>query len=62
MNFDACTFAVSIHQKIKKDMVTIVLLVLNLLTNSLTTVHTNENGKQQIQNASEFVILDEISQ
>ncbi len=42
-------------------MVTIVLLVINLLTNTLTTIHTNEGGKQQIQNNSEFVIVDEMN-
>jgi hypothetical protein len=42
-------------------MATIILLVLNLLTNNLTIVNTNESGKQHIQNSTEFVIMDEVS-
>lgn len=38
---------------------TIILLVLNLITNSMYTVHTTDSGKNQYQNSSEFVIMDE---
>ena len=40
---------------------TFILIVLNLLLNSYTTVITNEAGKNQIKNSSEYVIIqDEI--
>lgn len=40
---------------------TIVLLVLNLILNSYTTVTTDQSGKTQIQNNSEFIIIDEVA-
>lgn len=40
---------------------TIVLLVLNLILNSYTTVTTDQSGKAQIQNNSEFIIIDEVA-
>jgi hypothetical protein len=40
---------------------TFILIVLNLLINSYTTVITNESGKTQIQNSTEYIIItDEI--
>jgi hypothetical protein len=40
---------------------TFILIVLNLLINSYTTVITNESGKTQIQNSTELIIIqDEI--
>ncbi len=38
---------------------TIVLLVLNLVLSSFTTVITNESGKTQIKNSTEFIIIEE---
>lgn len=40
---------------------TIVLLVLNLILNSYTTVTTNEGGKVQIQNSTDYIIIDEVN-
>jgi hypothetical protein len=40
---------------------TFILIVLNLLLNSYTTVITNESGKNQIKNSTEYIIVqDEI--
>ena len=40
---------------------TFILIVLNLLLNTYTTVITNESGKTQIQNNTEYIIVtDEI--
>jgi hypothetical protein len=38
---------------------TFILIVLNLLINSYTTVITNESGKTQIQNSTEFIIVND---
>ncbi|MEY3241485.1 MAG: hypothetical protein RIR11_2924 [Bacteroidota bacterium] len=38
---------------------TFILIVLNLLINSYTTVITNESGKTQIQNSTEFIIIND---
>jgi hypothetical protein len=38
---------------------TFILIVLNLLLNSYTTVITNESGKTQIQNSTEFIIVQD---
>jgi hypothetical protein len=38
---------------------TFILIVLNLLINSYTTVITNESGKTQIQNSTEYIIVQD---
>lgn len=38
---------------------TIILLVLNLITNSIYQIQTTDSGKCQYQNSTEFVIMDE---
>jgi hypothetical protein len=38
---------------------TFILIVLNLLLNSYTTVITNESGKTQIKNSTEFIIVQD---
>lgn len=40
---------------------TIVLLVLNLILNSYTTITTTQSGKAQIENSTEFIIVEEIN-
>ena len=38
---------------------TIVLLVLNLVLNTYTTLVTNEAGRTQVENCSDYIIVDE---
>lgn len=40
---------------------TVILLVLNLLLNATQIVVTDNCGKVQIEQSSEFVILDEVN-
>jgi hypothetical protein len=50
------------HQFIKKIIaMTVVLIVLNLLLNINQTVITNDAGKQDYQQSTEYVVVDELS-
>ncbi len=40
---------------------TVVLIVLNLLLNINQTVITNDAGKQDYQQSTEYVVVDELS-
>lgn len=57
-NWYAPTFVVLIY-KIKISTMTVLLIVLNLLLNSTQVIVTDQGGKNNINNSTEFVILDE---
>lgn len=48
-----------IHLKIDYAM-TVILIVLNLLLNSVETIVTTDQGKIQYKNSSDYVVIDEI--
>lgn len=40
---------------------TVILIVFNLLLNITETIYTNDSGKTQYQNSTEYVIVDELN-